>query len=86
MSARLPSIWTLTWRLGSSGGRVVRLTTCAQKRAKSGHSIQRDDQRLVTSDVQAITRPRPYCHSDRIGSIWRETSRTLLCGLGVVAT
>src|SRR5579862_176217 len=64
----------------------VRLTIWVQKVANSGQPIQSVAHWPFVSDVQATTRPRPYCHSDRMGSPCAEARIGCAVGLGVVAT
>ena len=77
-------IWT--WRLRSTGTGIVRLTTCDQNWLNCGQLSMSCAQRFLASEVQATTCPRPYCHSERTGSIWFEISNTWLVGFGVVET
>lgn len=57
-----------------------------QRRAEAGLPAQAPLQRPPTSGVQAMARPRPYCHAASTGSPSGDTSTTSACSLAVVAT
>ncbi len=65
---------------------MAQRSAAPQKVGKSFQTIQSEAQRPFASEVQAATRPRPYCHSTSSGSTCGVLSSTWLEGLAVVET
>src|SRR5207302_7931552 len=85
---RCPSgpIWADGWNVDGIGAGSDQRTACDQNCAAADHSIQLFAQPRCASDVQATTRPRPYCQWARSGCPRSVSSAVTARSLRVVAT